>query len=166
MSDRFAQRPGEERLPDIPPADAGVVFIGRIRSPWTLQDCPRNLVRARETGQGARLEIAPAYRAGLDGLEAGCALVLLYWMDAAPRDLIRQHPRHRERPTGTFALRSPARPNPIALATVRCIAIDRKHGLIGIDAIDAVDGTPLLDIKPHLPTIDLPPAAGDGCGSA
>lgn len=158
MSDRFAPRPGELRLTAALGPDATLAFIGTIRSDWRLEDCPKNLRQARERGGGnARLELAAPFRAGLEGLAPGDALVLLYWMDQAPRDLIRQHPRHRDAPAGTFALRSPARPNPIALAVVRCVALDMAAGVLGIDAIDAVDGTPILDIKPWLPSVDLLP---------
>jgi tRNA (Thr-GGU) A37 N-methylase len=75
-------------------------------------------------------------------------------MGEARRDLIVQAPRHKPEPTGVFALRSPARPNPIALATVRILDIDPAQGRITIDAIDCRDGTPLLDIKPWIERID------------
>jgi tRNA (Thr-GGU) A37 N-methylase len=55
-----------------------------------------------------------------------------------------------------FALRSPVRPNPIALAVVRVLGVDQERGLVGIDAIDCLDGTPLIDIKPWLASIDGP----------
>lgn len=159
MSDAPGIRDGEETLA-FDPADrleAGVAFIGRIRSPWKdRESCPRNISGARESGQGARIELAEGYGAGLAGLEPGRSLMLLYWMDRARRDLIVQNPRHTEAPRGTFALRSPNRPNPIALAAVTIRAIDPEAGTIEIDAIDCLDGTPLVDIKPWLPGIDMP----------
>jgi tRNA (Thr-GGU) A37 N-methylase len=78
-------------------------------------------------------------------------------MHAARRDLIVQSPAHRDGPTGTFALRSPARPNPIALADVRLLAIEAEGGHLTVDAIDAFDGTPVLDVKPWLASVDVPP---------
>jgi tRNA (Thr-GGU) A37 N-methylase len=78
-------------------------------------------------------------------------------MQQSRRDLIIQQPRHRDEPIGVFALRSPARPNPIAIATVRILSMDQSTGLIQIDAIDCLDGTALLDIKPWLDTVDQPP---------
>ncbi len=158
--DRFAARPGEVHLPLDPAArgDATVTFIGRIRTPWSEQDCPKNLRQARERGMPpARVELDPAYRAGLEGIEAGAPLVLLYWMAGAPRDLIRQAPKHRDSPAGVFALRSPARPNPVAMAVVRCLSVDPDTGVVMVDAADCWDGTPLIDIKPWLDTVDLPP---------
>ena len=79
-------------------------------------------------------------------------------MDQARRDLIVQTPRHRSAPVGVFSLRSPVRPNPIALSVVRVLACDPDRGVIDVDALDCLDGTPLLDIKPYLESIDaLPP---------
>ena len=139
------------------PGDAHVVFIGRIRSPWRQRsDCPKNLRQARERApKGCHLEIAEPWRPGLTGLEPEQWINMLYWMHEARRDLIRQKPRHRDTATGTFALRSPVRPNPIALALVQITALDVEMGRIDINATDALDNTPLLDIKPHLPSIDI-----------
>lgn len=156
----FEIRPGEEALPFDPAETADgprVVFIGRIRSPWAPGDAPRNIRRAREAGGDFRLELAAPYRPGLTGLEVGQYINVLYWMDRGRRDLIVQAPRHVEAPRGTFALRSPVRPNPVALATVRLTALDIDAGRVGIDAIDCYDNTPLLDIKPWIATIDAPP---------
>lgn len=155
-------RPGEERLPFDPAETAEgprVAFIGRVRSPWRPGTAPRNIRRARGSGEGAHIELAPGYARGLAGLSVGQPIIVAYWMDQAPRDLIVQAPRHASEPRGTFALRSPARPNPVALATVRITELDPEAGLIGIDAIDCYDGTPVIDIKPWLDSIDVPPGA-------
>jgi tRNA-Thr(GGU) m(6)t(6)A37 methyltransferase TsaA len=156
-------RPGEVLL-DIDPDTVhgpSLVYIGRIRSPWAKGSSPRNLREARVTGGTFSVQIDPPYRAGLLGLSAGDAIVLLYWMDAARRDLIVQSLAHRDGPAGTFALRSPARPNPIALAVVRIQAIEADCGLLTIDATDAFDGTPVLDIKPWIASVDVP-ASSEG----
>ncbi|WFE76302.1 TrmO family methyltransferase [Roseinatronobacter sp. S2] len=158
MKDRFATRPGEEHLDAPFPMQAEITFIGHIESQWSLEDCPKNIAQAREAAKPAHLQIEPQFRAGLDGIAVGDALVLLYWMDRAPRDLIRQMPRHRDTATGTFNLRSPARPNPIGMGVVRVVALDAGAGRVTIDAIDAIDGTPLIDIKPHMPRADQLPA--------
>jgi tRNA-Thr(GGU) m(6)t(6)A37 methyltransferase TsaA len=152
-------RPGEVALP-FDPADrveAGLVFIGRIRSPWAKGTAPKNIRQARETGQQARIELEPAYAPALLGLETGQAIQLLYWVDRGQRDLVVQSPKHTDGARGTFALRSPVRPNPIALATVVITSIDPDTATIGIDATDAFDGTPVLDIKPWIGTVDVPP---------
>jgi tRNA-Thr(GGU) m(6)t(6)A37 methyltransferase TsaA len=153
-------RAGEEAL-GFDPADlsfAGVAAIGRIRSAWRAGDCPRNLRQARERGGGdARLEIDAPYRPGLAGLAEGQWIWLLAWYGDRRRDLIVQAPAHAEGPRGTFALRSPVRPNPVALQLVRITTLDAETGRLEIDATDAFDGTPLLDIKPWLDTVDRPP---------
>ncbi len=157
MTGRFDTRPGETRLTTALEMRAELTFIGQIESPWSVEDCPKNLRQARERGQSATLQIAPEFRAGLEGIAAGDALVLLYWMSEAPRDLIRQAPRHRAEGTGTFNLRSPARPNPIGMGVVKVLDLDMTRGRVRIDAIDAIDGTPLLDIKPFMPLADTIP---------
>ena len=111
---------------------------------------------ARET---AHIELDEPYRAGLDGLERFSHAIVLYWMHQARRDLIVQSPKHSPVPRGVFGLRSPLRPNPVALAVVRLLSIDVSAGRIEIDAIDCLDGTPLLDIKPYLPSVDSVPDA-------
>jgi tRNA-Thr(GGU) m(6)t(6)A37 methyltransferase TsaA len=151
-------RPGEVTLDRdlVPLGDMTLKVIGRIRSPWSKGNCPKNLREARAQGEGFSIEIDAPYRPGLAGLTAGDAIVVLYWMDAARRDLIVQSPAHRDGPVGTFALRSPARPNPIAMAVVHLLEIDMTSGVIQIDAMDAFDGTPVLDIKPWLASVDVP----------
>jgi tRNA-Thr(GGU) m(6)t(6)A37 methyltransferase TsaA len=155
------RRPGEVALSfDLARTadDARLRFIGRLRSPWSRGHCPKNLREAREMGGEFRVEVDPPFRPGLAGLQTGQAIILLYWTGAARRDLIVQSPAHRDCPTGVFALRSPARPNPIAVAVVRILAIDSAAGHLTVDALDAFDGTPLLDLKPWLTSVDVPPA--------
>jgi len=158
-----ALRPGEVTLSSDPaahPADAGVVFIGRIRTGWlSLADCPKNLRAARETGRTAVIEIDPPYRPGLAGLERVSHVVLLYWMGKSRRDIIVQAPRHTDGTRGVFALRSPARPNPIALAAVPLLSVDIAAGRLEVGMLDCLDGTALLDLKPYVATVDAIPDA-------
>jgi hypothetical protein len=98
-------RPGEllAALPDQ--LDAGVYFIGRIRTPWATRDvCPR---RGDPTGPECRIEIDPRWERALEGLVAHPRIEVLYWMHQARRDLLIQVPRMSGNPLGTFALRSP-----------------------------------------------------------
>jgi len=159
MGDLPEVRPGEITLPDGLGAaeDAGVVFIGRIRTPWKRGDCPRNIAAAREQMESARIELDPRLAPALTGLKPGQPLLLLYWMHNARRDLLLQAPRHVAAPRGTFALRSPNRPNPIAASSVTLIGVDVQAATLTIDAIDCFDGTPLVDIKPWIQTVDMPP---------
>ncbi|MBN8630661.1 MAG: SAM-dependent methyltransferase [Rhodobacterales bacterium] len=154
-------RPGEVALSFDPARiadDARLRFIGRLRSPWSRGNCPKNLREAREAGGEFRAEVDPPFRPGLLGLVPGMPLILLYWTGLARRDLIVLNPSHRAEPAGVFALRAPSRPNPVAMGVVRLLAVDRTQGLLEFDALDAFDGTPLLDIKPWLPSVDVPPA--------
>lgn len=156
-------RPGEQQLPFDPGADsdATLAYIGVLRSDWRKGGAPRNLGQARERGGGgARVELKPGYADGLRGLEVGRTIWLLLWFDRARRDLIVQAPAHAEGPRGTFALRSPVRPNPVAMELVRITSLDAARGVIGIDATDAFDQTPVLDIKPWIAAIDSPPEEG------
>lgn len=160
-------RPGETALPFDPAAtadDARLVFIGRARTPWRARgDCPRSVRVARErTDEAARLEIDAAFRPALAGLERTSHVIVLYWMHEARRDLLTQVPRHLGEPRGTFALRTPVRPNPIALAVARLRRVDVAGGLVEIDMLDCLDGTPVIDLKPYIPTIDAVPEATTG----
>jgi len=154
------KRPGETILAFDPAQtadDAHVVFIGKIISPWkTRTECPKNIAQARLREQTAVLELDSPWRPGLAGLEKFSHIIVLYWMQEARRDLIVQKPHHRPAPTGVFSLRSPARPNPIAIATVRLIEINQSTGRITIDAIDCLNGTPIVDIKPWFEAVDAP----------
>jgi tRNA-Thr(GGU) m(6)t(6)A37 methyltransferase TsaA len=154
-------RSGEIRSPVDPatmPADAGLVFIGRARTPWKeRQGTPRNLRQARERGGESALEIDPPWRSGLSTLSAGDPLVVLTWFDRARRDLMVQSPRHSDKISGVFSLRSPVRPNPIGLHIVRLVALDAEAGVLTLDALDCLDDTPVLDIKPWFASVDIPP---------
>lgn len=154
-SPEFGIRPGEVTV-DLPPqVDAGLYFIGRLRTPWTCRaDCPKN---ARDSTALCTVELDPAYRPALQGLEGTTHLWLLYFMDRAPRNLVVQVPRHYGEGRGTFALRSPARPNPIALSAVRLVGIE--DGRLSVIGLDCLDGTPLIDIKPYFASTDCFPDA-------
>ena len=141
---------------DMPEAtDAGVYFIGRIRTPFsTLKDCPKNVAESKAE---ATIELDPRYAAGLTGIERFSHLVLLYWLDESRRDLVLQSPRHAPEPRGVFALRSPVRPNPIGLAVVELLSISGTK--LRVRHIDCRDDTPLIDLTPYFASIDSVPDA-------
>ena len=155
MAERSDVRPGEVAI-ELPAAhDAGLYFIGRIRTPFkSRSECPRNTAESQAEG---RVELDARYAAGLEDLALYSHVWLLYWMDQARRDLIRQVPAHLGRARGTFALRSPVRPNPIALAAVELIGIEGTT--LHVRRVDCIDGTPLLDIKPYYASTDSFPGA-------
>ena len=148
--DDFGIREGEIAI-DLPEHfDASLYFIGRIRTPWTRRDdCPKN---ARESDAICTLELDPRWAQALTGIESCSHLVLLYWMNRSRRDLVLQVPRTYGVGRGTFALRSPARPNPIAMSVVRLLRLD--GGKLSVIGLDCLDGTPLLDIKPYFASTD------------
>jgi tRNA-Thr(GGU) m(6)t(6)A37 methyltransferase TsaA len=149
------RRPGETSVPLPESFDAGLYFIGRIRTPFkSRSECPRNTAESSAVGH---VELDARYAAGLQDLGLYSHIFLLYWMDQARRDLIEQVPAHLDRPRGTFALRSPVRPNPIALAVVELLGI--AGTTLTVRNVDCIDGTPLLDIKPYFASIDSVPAA-------
>lgn len=138
-------RAGEEVVEAPEAGDAGLIFIGRIETPWTARaDCPKR--GDPEAGPDCTLALDPRWAPALKGVAAGDRCQVLYWMDRARRDLLTQSPGDDGRTTGTFALRSPNRPNPIASSMVRLIAIDGAR--LTVRGLDCVSGTPLLDIKP------------------
>ena len=148
--DTFGIREGEVAVELPKEFDASLYYIGRIRSPWKRrEDCPKN---ARESDAVCTIELDPRWAQGLKGVETCTHVVVLYWMDKARRDLVLQAPRHYGEQRGTFALRSPARPNPIAMSIARLIKVDgAKLDVVGLDCLD---GTALLDIKPYFASTD------------
>jgi tRNA-Thr(GGU) m(6)t(6)A37 methyltransferase TsaA len=122
--------------------------IGVIRSILKIRsEAPK---QGSEGAPDAWLEVSPFAAEGLDGLAAGDDIIVVTWLHRARRDVLKVHPRSdRRRPlTGVFATRSPDRPNPLGLhrVTVRRIVKNR----VRIGPIEAIDGTPVIDIKPVL----------------
>ncbi|RAI42940.1 tRNA (N6-threonylcarbamoyladenosine(37)-N6)-methyltransferase TrmO [Rhodoplanes roseus] len=147
-------RPGEVAAPLPERFDAGLFYIGRIRTPWTRRgDCPRN---ARQSDAVCTIEVDERFAAGLTGVESCTHLLVLYWMHRARRDLVVQAPRHYGEPRGTFALRSPVRPNPVAASVVKLLGVEGPR--LSVVGLDCLDGTPLVDIKPYFASTD---AVGD-----
>jgi tRNA-Thr(GGU) m(6)t(6)A37 methyltransferase TsaA len=154
----FGIRPGETAI-ELPAAfDAGLYFIGRIRTPWKRrEECPKN---SGESDAPCTIELDPPYEAGLADVATCTHLFVLYWMDLAQRNLVRQAPRHYGVARGVFALRSPARPNPIALSVAELIEADGPR--LRVRGLDCLDGTPLLDLKPYFASTDSKPTAEVG----
>jgi len=151
-------REGEVAVALPPHFDASLYFIGRIHTPWRRrEDCPKN---ARGSEAVCTIELDPRWSEGLKGIETVSHVIVLYWMDRARRDLVFQAPRDYRERRGTFALRSPVRPNPIALSVARLVGI--RDNTLSIVGIDCLDNTPLLDIKPYFASTDAVPDASVG----
>jgi len=135
--------------------------IGHLETPWpTPADCPRN-GRQPDPPPECRAVVAAAYQDGLLGLEGFSHLILLYFMHHAPAPRLRFTPPFDAAPRGVFSTRAPFRPNPIALSVVRFAGF-AAPGVLRVCNLDCADGTPLVDIKPYLPTTDAEPAATMG----
>ena len=140
-------------------SDAGLVFIGRIHTPWTSRlATPR---QGRLDGPVCRIELFAPWVPALQGLEAFERVEVLYWLHLSRRDLLLQSPADDGAIRGTFALRSPVRPNPIGTSIARLVGIEGSTVLV--QGLDCIDGTPLLDLKPDrcLFTPIAPPQSGD-----
>ncbi len=119
--------------------------IGEVRSSLTsVEDAPRFYT---ENAPPALLAIYPRYRRALMGLRPGMELIVITWLHRARRDLLTTYPRgDRSRPRrGVFLTRSPSRPNPLGLHRCQVLEV-RKEGL-WVRAIEAIDGTPVVDLK-------------------
>ncbi len=126
--------------------------IGTVRSPLRERaEAPR---QGDEGAPEAVLEFEPAVAAGLAGLASGDELLVLTWLDRARRDVLRVHPRGdaARAEAGVFATRSPDRPNPIGLHRVTVLAIDGLR--LRVRDLEALDGTPVLDVKPVLGPVE------------
>ena len=125
--------------------------IGRVESPLTdLATAPK---QGDEGAPEAALLLDPEVAEGLDGIGPGDAMVVLTWLDRARRDVLRVHPRGdlTRSEQGVFNTRSPDRPNPIGLHVVEVVAIDDAR--VRLRSLEALDGTPVLDVKPVLRSI-------------
>ena len=123
--------------------------IGIVRSKLKRrEDCPR---QGWEGAPDAWVEIDPAFAEGLDGITPGCEAVLLTWFHKAKRNVLKVHPRNNpENPLrGVFTTRSADRPNPVGLHRVEVLEVDMQ-GRLKVRRLEALDGTPIIDIKPIL----------------
>ena len=137
-------REGELAVEMPEATDAGLVFIGRIRTPWTSRlETPR---QGRHDGPICRLEIFEPWVAAIKGVDFYSNLEVIYWLDQSRRDLVLQSPKNNKSTRGTFSLRSPVRPNPIGTSIVKLEKVEGNTILVR--GLDCLDGTPLLDVKP------------------
>ncbi|HEV8212039.1 MAG TPA: tRNA (N6-threonylcarbamoyladenosine(37)-N6)-methyltransferase TrmO [Vicinamibacterales bacterium] len=126
--------------------------IGTVESPLVDREAaPR---QGDEGSPDAWLVFDPGVSEGIRDLQAGTEVILLTWLDRARRDVLTVHPRGDSRNplTGVFGTRSPDRPNPIGLHRVRIESIDGTR--VRVRNLEALDGTPIVDVKPLLGPID------------
>jgi tRNA-Thr(GGU) m(6)t(6)A37 methyltransferase TsaA len=126
--------------------------IGFIRS--SLKNRTGAPRQGREGAPNALLEIIPAFRPGLARMQVGDDIIVITWLHRAQRDVLKVHP-HGDLATpltGVFSTRSPDRPNPLGLHRVK--VLKKRAGKLLIGPIEAIDGTPAIDIKPVLASND------------
>jgi tRNA-Thr(GGU) m(6)t(6)A37 methyltransferase TsaA len=147
MTDTYADdelRPGEVAVALPPASDATLYFIGVIHTPWKVRgECPK---RGSLDGPICSIVVDERWHRALTDIGAHPRIQVLYWMHRARRDLVLQTPIRTGRTTGSFALRSPVRPNPIASSVVALVGIE--GGTLQVRGLDCLDGTPLVDLKP------------------
>jgi tRNA-Thr(GGU) m(6)t(6)A37 methyltransferase TsaA len=137
-------RPGEAAIDWRVRADAAVSFIGVIETPWkTRAECPR---QGDWNGPLCRISLDDIWRQALTGIERHARLEIIYWLHRSRRDLVLRCARGDHAPKGSFALRSPVRPNPIGTSIVVLESVEDCALLVR--GLDCVDGTPLIDVKP------------------
>jgi tRNA-Thr(GGU) m(6)t(6)A37 methyltransferase TsaA len=134
------------------PADMHLVAVGRVES--TLRDRASAPKQGDEGAPDAWLAFEPSVADALDGIAAGDELLVLTWLDRARRDVLRVYPRGdvTRGEHGVFATRSPDRPNPIGLHRVTVAEVDGAR--LRVSGLEALDGTPVVDVKPLLRTVD------------
>jgi tRNA-Thr(GGU) m(6)t(6)A37 methyltransferase TsaA len=132
--------------------------IGRVESP--LRDRADAPKQGDEGAPEAVLRFDPVVADGLGDLSPGAEILVLTWLDRAARDVLRVRPRDdpERAETGVFSTRSPDRPNPLGLHPVRVLAVDGT--VVRVADLEALDGTPIVDVKPVLETL------ADRCGPA
>ena len=129
--------------------DQNIVIIGKIHSELKkIEDCP---LQENENAQGATIEIFPGFREGIKDIKPGSEILLLTWLHQADRSVIKCVPgKNYDSPMiGVFSTRSPDRPNPIGIHSVKIISIE-NNGMIKASALEVLDQTPVIDIKPVL----------------
>jgi tRNA-Thr(GGU) m(6)t(6)A37 methyltransferase TsaA len=139
-------------MSDLSSPDFTIRPIGRVESSLTsTADAPR---QGDEGAPDAYVILDSDVHAGLDGITVGDEIIVLTWLHEADRNVLRVHPRgDLSRPeAGVFSTRAPNRPNPIGLHRVQVLEIDglRLH----VSGLEAIDGTPIVDVKPVLGSID------------
>ncbi|MDY6868911.1 MAG: tRNA (N6-threonylcarbamoyladenosine(37)-N6)-methyltransferase TrmO [Chloroflexota bacterium] len=124
------------------------IYIGFIQTPHKdFSNIPTQPHRA--LGVPGEIVIKPEYQEGLDGLEKFSYIDVLFHLHHAEKYHLKTIPYLGTTPRGIFATRSPRRPNSIGLSTLKLISVEAN--VISVENVDMMDGTPILDIKPHIP---------------
>lgn len=124
--------------------------IGIIHSPFkTREEAPHQSIASNSIG---RIEIFKEYEEGLDGIEGFSHIIIIFRFHKSEEYNLKVRTPHDENIKGVFSTRSPRRPNQLGLSIVRLLT--REKNILFIEGIDAIDGTPLIDIKPYVPGLN------------
>jgi len=135
--------------------------IGHARTPWSRrEDAPHQPAASPESA--GTIEIEPEFRPALADLGSFRRIWLIFLFDRSRGWAAKVKPPRGGPKRGVFATRAPNRPSQIGLSNVQLEGVDVDNGLVQVHGIDLLDGTPILDIKPYLPTLDAHPDAGHG----
>lgn len=125
---------------------AELISIGYIETPYEkLSDCPRNI---NPEGPLCRLVIKDHYKEALNGLHKGNKILIIYWFEGVDRNLLMQTSKRSGDYKGTFALRSPNRPNPLGVSELTIESAGENF--LEVKGLDCLNGTQLIDIKPSM----------------
>ena len=136
--------------------------VMNLRAIGTVSNAIREPIRHGWSEVVSEITVNAELAEALDGLDEFSHIIVLYWMHHLPlgRELpLKVHPRgDRQRPlVGRFASRAPSRPNPVGQATVELL--EQRGNVLKVKGLDAIDGTPVIDIKPYIPHYDAAPGA-------
>jgi len=126
--------------------DNSLQFIGEVQSKLkTIEDCP---LQESESAPAASIKIFPKFTDGIENIKEGSQLLLLTWLHQADRSVIKCITRRNygTPKVGVFSTRSPDRPNPIGIHSVKVVSV--SNDLIQVEALEVLDKTPVIDIKP------------------
>lgn len=140
---------------------ASIAVIGIARTPWTRrEDAPHQPTASPETE--ATLEIRPEYVEALGDLDTFDRVWIVFLFDRSRGWTPRVKPPRGGPKRGVFATRAPDRPSGIGMTNAELCSVDLSSGTVRVRGADLLDGTPILDLKPYLPTVDAWPEAGHG----
>lgn len=127
-----------------------LTIIGTVKSPYKNRgEAPH---QGRNLEELSQIIIQPEFEEALEGVEKYHQLFILYWFDRAEAPLLKVVPHGRKKKRGIFSTRAPPRPNPIGLTLVDLVK--REGSVLTVRGLEALDGSPVLDIKPYLPDLD------------
>lgn len=126
--------------------------IGRVNSPFKAKKGSPH--QGRFSDEVSTITVFPEYAEALEGIESGQNLHVIYWMDRADSVSLKVVPYGRTEKRGVFSTRAPVRPNPMGLCLVKLVQI--QGNILRVKWLDALDGSPVLDIKPFVEKLDCP----------